>query len=235
MVKITFRLPNLSVKKISNSYNYLWLCVKSLFYNEHLSQSYLADILLQPIFKLVDSRIFSRYLGRFFVFIVWLLTSIVVYTCYVVGFPYYWQKSRTLTIILLIFGNYLLVNVIFHYVMAAMTDPGMLQFEIAFNAVSFCKKCFLPRGQRTHHCSICNRCVLKFDHHCSFLNKCVGHYNHRYFFLYMLYTVIGVMFIAIFGLELGYQILYLDDGGAWTENEPLQGSLVRYVYVYSKL
>ena len=31
--------------------------------------------------------------------------------------------------------------------------------------------------QGTHHCSRCNRCVLKMDHHCSLTNTCVGLHN----------------------------------------------------------
>ncbi len=30
----------------------------------------------------------------------------------------------------------------------------------------FCRKCRAFKPQRAHHCSICNRCVIKMDHHC---------------------------------------------------------------------
>ncbi|QQP35382.1 Palmitoyltransferase, partial [Caligus rogercresseyi] len=56
---------------------------------------------------------------------------------------------------------------------------------------SICKKCINPKPPRTHHCSVCDSCVLKMDHHCPWLNNCVGHYNHRYFFLYMVHTIVG--------------------------------------------
>jgi hypothetical protein len=31
--------------------------------------------------------------------------------------------------------------------------------------MKFCKKCQLPKPSRAHHCSVCNKCVLKMDHH----------------------------------------------------------------------
>jgi hypothetical protein len=33
----------------------------------------------------------------------------------------------------------------------------------------FCKKCDVDKPDRCHHCSICGRCILKFDHHCPWL------------------------------------------------------------------
>lgn len=29
-----------------------------------------------------------------------------------------------------------------------------------------CRKCDAPKPERTHHCSVCKRCVLLMDHHC---------------------------------------------------------------------
>ncbi|TFK67393.1 zf-DHHC-domain-containing protein [Pluteus cervinus] len=34
---------------------------------------------------------------------------------------------------------------------------------------------------RTHHCSNCQACVLKYDHHCSWIGQCVGARNHKFF------------------------------------------------------
>jgi len=32
--------------------------------------------------------------------------------------------------------------------------------------VRFCQKCRVFKPPRTHHCSVCQRCVLRMDHHC---------------------------------------------------------------------
>lgn len=109
-----------------------------------------------------------------------------------IGLPFYWEKSAIGTVLLVIFGYWLLVNNVFHYYMAAFTSPGLppevskienlkiwlLSWQWVskilfffpqkqlYEAVSICKKCLTPKPPRTHHCSICNKCVLKMDHHC---------------------------------------------------------------------
>lgn len=34
----------------------------------------------------------------------------------------------------------------------------------------FCNKCEQYKPDRCHHCSICDRCVLKMDHHCKYIH-----------------------------------------------------------------
>lgn len=36
----------------------------------------------------------------------------------------------------------------------------------------FCMKCEKLKPDRTHHCSMCQACVLKMDHHCVWVNNC---------------------------------------------------------------
>ncbi|KAI0649520.1 zf-DHHC-domain-containing protein [Trametes meyenii] len=67
-------------------------------------------------------------------------------------------------------------------------------------AMSKCRKCGEMRPERSHHCRICNRCVLKYDHHCPVrINQCVGVYNERHFVLFMVYLIIATFCYAAFG------------------------------------
>lgn len=97
----------------------------------------------------------------------------------------------------------------------------MFQASLILEAVSICKKCIAPKPPRSHHCSVCNRCVLSMDHHCPWLNNCVGHFNRRHFYLYMVYMVIGVFFIIIAGVDIGYVVIWVGDETILSsENEP---------------
>ncbi|XP_068618220.1 palmitoyltransferase ZDHHC16B isoform X2 [Battus philenor] len=130
------------------------LTIRSLTYNEHTNQSYITNVLLEPIFWIVDNL--ACYLGK-----------------------------------------------------------GKMISE----AASICKKCISPKPPRTHHCSVCDRCILAMDHHCPWLNNCVGYFNARYFYLYMVYMVAGVSFLIIFGVEIGYQVLWVVDTSDVTPND----------------
>ncbi|KAG9307328.1 hypothetical protein G9A89_017156 [Geosiphon pyriformis] len=59
----------------------------------------------------------------------------------------------------------------------------------------FCKKCQNFKPDRTHHCRICKRCILKMDHHCPWLNNCIGYQNQKFFYLFILWATIYSYFL----------------------------------------
>ncbi|CAK9044816.1 Probable protein S-acyltransferase 17 (Probable palmitoyltransferase At3g04970) (Zinc finger DHHC domain-containing protein At3g04970) [Durusdinium trenchii] len=99
---------------------------------------------------------------------------------------------------------------------ACTTDPGTVTAEnvdlvcdvwkwdeLIFH-MSKCRSCDLVKPARSKHCSLCQRCVARFDHHCIWINNCVGVGNHRYFLGFL-----GIhLVICFYGFGLTATILY---------------------------
>ncbi|KAJ3372640.1 hypothetical protein GGF31_001662 [Allomyces arbusculus] len=115
----------------------------------------------------------------------------------------------------------LVVDLYFNYAMAVTTrsyahDVARVSVEAALSAMRVCLKCSSPKPERCHHCSICDRCVLKMDHHCPWLNNCVGHYNHRYFVVFLVYLSVGCLLFSV--LAAPYVPTALDMMAEWPES-----------------
>ncbi|GAB1293112.1 Palmitoyltransferase ZDHHC2 [Apodemus speciosus] len=52
-------------------------------------------------------------------------------------------------------------------------------------AIRYCDRCQLIKPDRCHHCSVCDKCILKMDHHCPWVNNCVGFSNYKFFLLFL--------------------------------------------------
>uniref|UniRef100_A0A8C9U7G3 Palmitoyltransferase n=1 Tax=Scleropages formosus TaxID=113540 RepID=A0A8C9U7G3_SCLFO len=66
----------------------------------------------------------------------------------------------------------------------------------ASGAIRFCDRCHLVKPDRCHHCSVCNKCILKMDHHCPWVNNCVGFSNYKFFLLFLAYSLLYCLFIT---------------------------------------
>lgn len=81
--------------------------------------------------------------------------------------------------------------------------------------LTFWVKCNTRRPERTHHCSICQICVLRMDHHCAWISNCVGQFNHKYYILFLIYTSLLTWMMAIIN-SLAIISLTVDDVKVWS-------------------
>ncbi|KAF9274637.1 hypothetical protein BGZ68_000478 [Mortierella alpina] len=84
------------------------------------------------------------------------------------------------------------------------TDESGQQPPIATLSVSkrdglprWCEFCKTVKPDRCHHCSECNRCVLRMDHHCPWVNGCIGFGNYKYFYLFIFYGSVTALWVAV--------------------------------------
>jgi len=133
---------------------------------------------------------------------------LVVFASFLITLIAYWAFFVLLPIVAIpwsnwynfniIWGLFLLYTISFNYYMGVKTNPGTtedIKVDDDFIYDSQCKKCNKPKPPRTHHCSICKKCVLKMDHHCPWLNNCVGYRNYRYFIGFLLWLSIATFYI----------------------------------------
>ncbi|XP_077433449.1 palmitoyltransferase ZDHHC2 isoform X1 [Vanacampus margaritifer] len=78
-------------------------------------------------------------------------------------------------------------------------------------AIRFCDRCKLLKPDRCHHCSVCDKCILKMDHHCPWVNNCVGFSNYKSFMLFLAYSLLYCLFIT--ATDLQYFIKFWMAGG----------------------
>ena len=105
-------------------------------------------------------------------------------------------------------GLWLFYNLVYNYVMANIVGPGTSsdippQLLHHHQVLKKCKKCRNPKPIRTHHCSICDKCILQMDRkwicnvdHCPWMGVCIGHNNRRYFIRFLLYLDLACFLVV---------------------------------------
>ncbi|KAL6611293.1 hypothetical protein ACP70R_039221 [Stipagrostis hirtigluma subsp. patula] len=108
----------------------------------------------------------------------------------------------------------LLAMILWCYLMVVFTDPGGVPenwrpgaedsgypassaLEEQASPPRYCSRCQNGKPPRCHHCSVCDRCVLKMDHHCVWVVNCVGARNYKYFLLFLVYTFLEMVLDAL--------------------------------------
>jgi len=169
-------------------------------------------------------RIVMKILGPCFICLAHGMIGFVAYTYFVHALPLLdnlgGELGKVLTTLL---GMFLTLNLLYNYWHAICLNAGTPpEYKEAIERSSGdeegkpnlreCTKCNPSRlkPQRAHHCSVCNRCVLKMDHHCPWINNCVGFGNYRHFCLFMLFLTLGCIFIiAVYVANFGRMLMFM--------------------------
>jgi len=89
------------------------------------------------------------------------------------------------------------------YLLTALRNPGISTHpnptsaddDRFANDPNYCKACKVVRELDMYHCLDCDVCIKGFDHHCPWTGKCIGEGNIRYFYLFLLSTVVYLVFL----------------------------------------
>ncbi|CAH8387040.1 unnamed protein product [Eruca vesicaria subsp. sativa] len=95
------------------------------------------------------------------------------------------------------------------FLLTSFCDPGTVNAKNVSQYISVypyddiiysekeCPTCKIPKPARSKHCSICNRCVARFDHHCGWMNNCIGEKNTKYFMAFLLWHFLLCLYGAV--------------------------------------
>ena len=83
---------------------------------------------------------------------------------------------------------------VWSHLRAMLTNPGAVP-EGALPVDGYttpppprCSRCATFKPPHAHHCSVCQRCIVRMDHHCPWINNCVGLATAKFFILFCVYT-----------------------------------------------
>ncbi len=174
----------------------VWCLVKLLYWRVFM---------LGIVFR-VTGRKERLAFGRFLVCFAVIGIGLVVFSLYACLLPLRlarWRQSNSNEEIWWILfhvtlGHIVLLNLVVHFMGGVWRDPGTVPQPLAVEIPrTMCTHCQLPRPLRAHHCSVCERCVLRMDHHCPWLNNCVGLRTHRHFYFFLAYLWIGIVYLCL--------------------------------------
>jgi palmitoyltransferase len=76
------------------------------------------------------------------------------------------------------------------------TQQNIIQYYCNWH---YCHHCEVNVPPRSQHCYLCKKCILKHDHHCTFLGRCIGFRNIRYYMCFLIWVWVRKLSFEIKG------------------------------------
>ncbi|KAJ3322849.1 Palmitoyltransferase [Boothiomyces sp. JEL0866] len=128
-----------------------------------------------------------------------------------------------------------------NYYLGCVSDPGAtprnydpVKKEATKQKPRWCKDCLAYKPPRAHHCSVCNKCILRMDHHCPWLNNCIGHKNHPHFLRFLGSVTFASMYgVALISMRIWYVIAYQNQMNSYFRGQADYKFNVHYTPVFT--
>ena len=138
--------------------------------------------------------------------IMWFLMCLVLTCELLILFPLYHDQ------LMLVYAQIgLYVSTIILHLWGACKDPGHIKSSSpfmdmlkTFDVYTLCSDCEIVRTDESRHCSICNKCVERYDHHSPWINNCVGEGN-RGVYLSFLLSMLALLGTSLISLILNFK------------------------------
>ncbi|KAI8323993.1 zf-DHHC-domain-containing protein, partial [Martensiomyces pterosporus] len=184
-----------------------------------------------------DEDVYAEFdVGKLYVWGVSLLIGFIGYTSQIFVFWDFLGGASLKTLAVLALFNLLLHLLYYNYYLAVTVPPGHVPigwepprnganvYELKRDTLKprYCRICKGFKPPRTHHCSDCDRCVLKMDHHCPWTNNCVGFHNQGHFlrFVYCV-DITCSMALAMHTMRM-YELVRDSLNGTYYVRQPTQ-------------
>ncbi|KAJ1935140.1 Palmitoyltransferase, partial [Kickxella alabastrina] len=177
--------------------------------------------------------------GRLYVWGVSLLIGFIGYSSQICVYWSYLGGATPKSLLVLGAFNFMLLLLYYNYYLAVTVAPGhvplgwepprtganVYELKRDTHKPRYCRQCRAFKPPRAHHCTDCERCVLKMDHHCPWTNNCVGYHNQAHF-LRFVYTVdvTCVFALALHGLRL-WELVVDSINGTYYVRQPTQAEV----------
>lgn len=146
---------------------------------------------------------FLRILGKFLFGLISVLVSTVRYfqTAYIFYYhlgPVVFPNPSSQSNFVLYLCPVLASLILFDLLKSSFQSPGYsTDLTPPLDTYTECTICKHYKPFKSHHCSICDKCILDMDHHCIWLNNCIGRNNRQLFYRFIFLCILAGLYLTL--------------------------------------